>query len=61
MFTAVVVLAAAAVLLVYEFRQILTGRDTISQQIWTLNRSHPEVGFLVGLIGGLLGGHLFWR
>lgn len=39
---------------------VLNGMPTISQQIWSLYAAWPPLGFLVGLVVGVLLGHWFF-
>jgi hypothetical protein len=61
MFAGIVFIVAGLLLLAYEFWTIFTHRPTISQQVWALYQEYPPIGFLFGLLIGLLGGHLFWN
>lgn len=55
------VLAAAAVLLVYEFFALVTGRKLVTTMVREAYAFYPPLGFIVGLLSGLLLAHFFWQ
>lgn len=54
------VLIAAAVLLFYEFFALLTGRKLVTPIVREAAVRYQPLGFLVGLLSGLLLAHFFW-
>ena len=35
--------------------------DTISEYFWYVSRDYPILPFMVGLVAGVLAGHLWWQ
>lgn len=54
------ILITVGFLLAYEFFALFTGRPLVTTIIREAYAAYPPLGFLVGLISGLLLGHFFW-
>ena len=58
--TFVLFLITAGAWLALEFARVLTGRATISGQVWALRTKAPTLGMLLSLIVGAFWAHFFW-
>lgn len=54
------ILLCAGFLLAYEFFALFTGRKLVTMYVREAFAAYPPLGFLIGLIMGLLSAHFFW-
>lgn len=61
MIVLVTIAAAAAVLLAYEWYAVAMQRLTVTEIVRRATGAYPPLGFLAGLVIGLLAAHFWWQ
>jgi len=58
---AILVVVTIFVYAIFEIYLIMTGKPTISSMVRKAAMEYRPLGFLVGLVVGLILGHFFWQ